>query len=693
MGVSAIHNILLHVLFCLCLIVTKGVASTDGNESPSPVVSWSFDGIQESEKSDKPGYYSVRGNYEVTSGVNGEALKLDGFTTRISRAIDLSELEEAFSLDAWVAPATYPWNWVPIVAQQQNEQEGFYFGIGPKGEVGLFASVDGEWKRCVSTATIRFREWSYVSATFGKETGLKLYINGRLAGELSTKGMMEASPDVDLLIGMNRNKVAPSHPVRTYATLADWFSFDGIYDEINVYDEELSAGTISGIYKSLKPSAPPELPLRVMPSGPEGPARFGAYYAHLKYYNAWDKLFRVSSHPDIVVRFDDSPIRVVFWRGTRYSPAWVMENGQWMADQSAEYFDEIDGCFEHMIDPHCLYSHVRIIENTDARVVVHWRYVPVSVRKQFSQVDEITGWSDCIDEYYTFYPDGTGVRNVIQHTSGNPLGPSEAIVLCQPGTSPEDNVNQDAMTLINMNGDNYTYSWADGPPVFERGKNPTNPVIQVVNLKSEHKPFMIFEPGNKMEVFGIEHRKDVSSFPWWNHWPVAQMPSDGRYSQATDRPSHFSLAWGRPPFHKTGNNKYYSTWIYGASKQSPDDLARLSRSWITPPELKLSNDNIKNKGFDRTQRAFLLENTSKIKPGSVRIELSAAEESPLIYPCFVIDNWTSENLTLKAGKIALKKNLDFRTGIVRNLDGEDKLVLYVNKRYMKPVTFELTSDE
>ena len=159
-----------------------------------------------------------------------------------------------------------------------------------------------------------------------------------------------------------------------------------------------------------------------MPSGPKGPGKFGAYYSKLKYYDEWDALFRVGDHADIVVQFDDSPIRVVFWRGTRYSPAWVMENGQWMADQSAEYFDTINGCFEHMIDPHCNYSHVRIIENTPARVVVHWRYIPVNVRNQFSQVDEKTGWSDCIDEYYTFFPDGIGIRKVVQQTSGDTAG-------------------------------------------------------------------------------------------------------------------------------------------------------------------------------------------------------------------------------------------------------------------------------
>jgi hypothetical protein len=435
-----------------------------------------------------------------------------------------------------------------------------------------------------------------------------------------------------------------------------------------------------------------------MPSGPKGKGKFGAYYTQLKYYDEWDALFRVGSHSDVVVQFDDSPIRVVFWRGTRYSPAWVMENGQWMADQSAEYFDTINGCFEHMIDPHCLYSHVRIIENTPARVVVHWRYIPVSVRKQLSQVDEKTGWSDCIDEYYTFYADGIGIRKVVQYTSGEPLGPSESIVLCQPGTRPEDNVYLDAMTLVNLKGEYHTYSWANGAPNFKKGENPENPVIQIVNLKSQHKPFTIFEKGNNMEVFGIEQRLEVSHFPWWNHWPVAQNLSDGRYCQAADRPSHFSLAWGGPPFHDEAGNiikaresgsegelkilgknggktvrTYWSSWMYGASKQTPNELAILARSWLQPPQLKISKGDFTYEGYDFTQRAYILSCPDN-KPDNLEVELIAGEESPIVNICMIINGWEVDNIAVQMNDEVLQEKKDYRVGRRSGLNREDLII-------------------
>jgi hypothetical protein len=662
------------------------------NQDPELVARWTFDNpyskLFSDEKFEKD--YSISGNYKVVKGVIGNAIKMDGFTTQVrTNNNNAKDLEEAFTIEAWIALATYPWNWCPVVCQNDKERSGFYFGIGPNGEAGLFVSVNNSWHKCISKDRIDLKTWNHVAATFSSNKGLDIYINGRWSGSLEVKGKMDISTDIDVLMGRNRDKMPPSHPVRTYGTLPSWFSIDGICDEIKLYSGVVTKQFISEEVSKGSSADVPDIPERVMPSGPEGPGKFGAYYTKLEYYEEWDALWRVSDHADIVVRFDNSPIKVVFWRGTRYSPVWVMENGQWMADQSAEYFDTMEGCFEHMIDPHCLYSHIRIIENTEARVVVHWRYIPVSVRKNFSQVDEISGWQDCVDEYYTFYPDGVGVRKVIQHSTGNPLGPSESIVLCQPGTTPEDNINLDAMTLVNMDGESYTYSWANGAPQFKRGENPPNPVIQVVNLKSVNKPFTIFEPENKMAVFGIEQRKDVSHFPWWNHWPVAQIPSDGRYCQASDRASHFSLAWGAPPSHKGENNTYWFAWLYGASAQSATELAEIARSWNRAPELQIHDRGIVNKGYDKTQRAYILENTGTEMRAKIEFDFLASKESPVVNACIIIKNISSDISRIRNGNLELKLGTDYQIGRINTLEGSE-LILWIKNKALTKEPYTLT---
>ncbi len=624
----------------------------------------------------------INGNYKLVPGVLEQALKFDGFTTVIKRKAELApKLTGDFSLQAWVALAEYPWNWCPIVAQEKEGKEGYYFAIGPRGEVALKMAINGQWIECITETKIPLRTWQLLTAVFEEKTGIKIFIGGHLAAELKISGQFTAANDTELVIGMNRQKKTPSDPVRPFATLPAWFSLDAILDEVKIYSRSLSEKEILAEYTKNQPKKAPEIAERKMPSGPTGPGRFGAYYTKLNYYDEWDALWRSGPFSDVVVQFDGSPIRVVFWRGTRYSPVWVMENGLWMADQSAEGFNNQEGCFEHMLDSKCLYSHVRIIENTPARVVVHWRYIPVSVYQHFSQPDEITGWPDAIDEYYTFYPDMLGVRKVVMWTSGKPLGPQEAIVLCHPGQKPEDVVNLDALTLINSKGEAKTHSWAEKLPDLQSG--PADAVIQVINLKSEWKPFEIYEPGCKITVFGIELRQGISRFPWWNHWPVAQIPSDGRYAQAADKASHFSLSWARPPIHKGPGLIYWANWLYGAGKKTPAELAQLARSWISPPAIMVKGDGVSGGDYDRGQRAYELTFAQEGISQPVSIEVNARPESPAVNLCLVLKNIGEQEFAVLLDGQKLQRGKDYSTGVIRTLEGVN-MVLWVYKTSEKP---------
>ncbi len=158
-----------------------------------------------------------------------------------------------------------------------------------------------------------------------------------------------------------------------------------------------------------------------LPAGPQGPGRFGAYYAKLEWDPAWDRPWRVSDHPDVVVRFDDGGHRLVFWRGTSFIPCWVTDKGKWYTNEFIErrghHSPNTNGCCEPMSDKQCRFSHVRVIESNEARAVVHWRYSPVDVRYRQPFIDPETGWGDWVDEYYTVYPDATCVRKITLHTT------------------------------------------------------------------------------------------------------------------------------------------------------------------------------------------------------------------------------------------------------------------------------------
>jgi len=678
------------LLLVFLLLPLSGISLTWAQDE-APVMLWSFDRVE-------PGKDVLKGNYRLVQGVKGKAIVMDGYTTCVVREADQGpKMGQDFTIEAWIALGAYPWNWAPIVAQENtismnsnqdavcwpddivvnSPRAGFFFGISPEGYLGLHIGAQG-WNVCRTEKKIPLYTWTHVAATFRQGEGVVLHIDGQKAAGMKIDGRFRQAKDEDLRIGMARQILEPSHPVRAFATLACWYSLDGILDEVTIHNDAMSEDTIAKDYEASKPADKPNLPARIMPSGPPGSGDFGASYMRLQYYPEWDALWPVSSDPDIVVQFDDSPVRVVFWRGTRYGPAWVMEKDKWMADQSIENFNNKDGCIEHMLDPRCRFSHVRIVENTPARVVVHWRYCPTSANKNHSQVNPISGWEDWVDEYYTFYPDQVGIRKVILHSEGRSLWPEEVIALCQPGQTPEDVVELSAMTLVNLKGKSHAYTWSDKTPrvregdkYFHFGNNPEEkPVIMRVNMKSDYKPFQIFETSNRFSIFAHEQRKGFSHFPWWNHWPVSQVPSDGRYCQAADRASHFSLAWGGPPPHKGEGKTFWWAWMYGATKEDAVSLVPLGRSWLLPPKLIVKN-GAANALYDLTQRCYVISGLKTRSKGKLLFILDADSNSPVVNPAFVVEDWGNREAEILVDGKMVSRGESFRYGHIRRVNRYD----------------------
>ena len=259
-----IHLLKTYAVIFLISMVHFGYAQTlrenEKSYIPKPVAWWNFDSCNSRLINDEVSIVrdSVQGNFRLVNGISGKALKLDGFSTRIARkAGKVSRLGVSFTFEAWIAAATYPWNWVPILAQEKNQKKGFYFGVGPQGQIGISGSIDGAWKSCESEEKIALKEWTHVAAVYDSKRGFMVYINGKLSGKLDFQGKLVDAAERDLLIGMNSEKVLPSNPVRTYGTLPSWFSFDGIYDEIRIYDQALNQKSILELAKKTGQLLPP----------------------------------------------------------------------------------------------------------------------------------------------------------------------------------------------------------------------------------------------------------------------------------------------------------------------------------------------------------------------------------------------------------------------------------------------------
>jgi hypothetical protein len=653
-------------------------------QDPGLVARWTFDEAAGPTVLDSAGNIkdTIEGHCKFVPGVSGSGLKFDGYTTRVVRkGRQAPRLRESFTMEAWIALAALPWNWCPVLSQEKDGMTGVSFGLGPQGEFGLKISVRGEWAECLSPVKIGLKKWAHIAATFEAGKGIKLYLDGTEVASRAVTGNAAYAGGADLLIGMNPEKRKPSHVVGQGAgTIEGWYAFDGLMDEIRIYDRPLGGAELKSTLALQTPLGPPDIPARILPSGPPGPGRFGAYYTKLRYDDGWDALWPVGLAADIVVQFDASPIRVVFWRGTRYGPAWVMENGQWMADQSVETWDGTEGCYEHMEDPRCLYSNVRILESTEARVVVHWRYAPVNSRNHFWRVDEKSGFGLWVDEYYYFYPDLTAVRKVVWPTEflgkESPSEIQETIPLAQPGQNTDDILNPDALTILNLKGESRTYSWPGemDDPSKSRNLLPENPNIQVVNLKSKAKPFIVFEPGCRMSVYVGRIRKSVSDFSSYNHFPISLLPSDGRFAVAPDRVTHFSISYTDPPRHVDPASTTWAAWIYGVTEAPFGGLAALGRSWAKAPELVVQGPGVFSDGYDLSQRAYILRCREAGRPAAVEAELRAGPESPASNVALVVRSWGDGGAVLKIDGRAAVRGRDFRLGAVRTLDGTDLVV-------------------
>ncbi|MHC4617089.1 MAG: LamG-like jellyroll fold domain-containing protein [Planctomycetota bacterium] len=574
-----------------------------------------------------------------------------------------------------------------------EREHRLFFGIDSEGHVGVKVMVDGWLRECISRAKVPLLKWSHVAATFDQNKGINLFVNGKPAGFTAVSGVLTPAVGHDLLIGRSSKKRSPVNTERGPSRkLLSNMIFDGLIDEVKIYNQALPGYQVSGAYLALKPRKEQPLTWRVMPSGRKDlPARFGAAYCRLRYSDEWENLWRVGPDPDILVLFDDSPVRLLFWRGTAYGAVWVAENGRWMGDQSLEATGNSTGwgCSEHMSDKQCRYSHVRLLENHDARVVIHWRYAVSDIVYGISRVGQ-DGWGEWADEYYYIYPDAVSTRKQILHANVLRHEWQETIALHQPGTHPEHNLEFEALTWGNMDGESKTYTWGTAQRDDRRLRDAT---IQIVNLKSENKPFIIFQPNSGLKLMRCCVEEQWAHFPWWNHWPVAQLANDGRRTGVPDRPAHSSLAQSiedSPVIERDKENKTYTAVsLYGMSERSVQELVPLARSWNYPPRLVITSGNFHSEGYNKHQRAYILFCEEKGEPSTLKFEVAASEESPLVNPAFVIKNWGEAGARIKLNGEQVKRGKSFRYGHNHTLEGSD-LVVWLEKEYTGPVTISLS---
>ena len=181
---------------------------------------------------------------------------------------------------------------------------------------------------------------------------------------------------------------------------------------------------------------------------------------------------------------------------------------------------------------------------------------------------------------------------------------------------------------------------------------------------------------------GLGHTK----YNAWNHYPFGLLPSDGTVATGIDRVSSSCILTLYGPHHLLDDGRTDMYNIYGITDLPASELKNLNRSWNYAPELS-NLSGAESKGFDKGQRAYVLNKTSK----KTSFSLDGSEDSPIVNPCFVIKNWGSDSKArIKINNKNQAAGSMVKQGIIRDTDGTLTLVIWISQESDGNVSYDIT---
>ena len=225
---------------------------------------------------------------------------------------------------------------------------------------------------------------------------------------------------------------------------------------------------------------------------------------------------------------------------------------------------------------------------------------------------------------------------------------------------------------MNLEGDVFKMDWTDGIP--ENELEDAN--VSIVNFKSDYKVMVIYPEGDEIGAWGRRERatKEAHFAGPWDHWPVGQMPNDGRYAMRNDRVTSSALG-GAGPKDKA---------LYGFTNKDISELLPLARFWNRAPKIVV-NGGADNAEFKMSEKAYAAE----VKDDVVDFSIDANENSPLFNPAFVLKNWNNNGAKVKINGEWKEEDKDCRIGYRNTKEGND-LIVWLRMNDTSPVNISFT---
>jgi len=162
---------------------------------------------------------------------------------------------QRFTIDAWVKPNGAPLGppsnndfWGGVIVQKGLSAPTGYtnvpisLGWSAQQQKFVFTFGNQTTDRIVSSSTFPAGQWYHVAATYDSQT-FKLYVNGMLEGTVALAKTIVYDPAIPWTIGSTAAPIRAANYPRT---------FNGVIDEVEIFNRALSQAEIQAIYKSGK---------------------------------------------------------------------------------------------------------------------------------------------------------------------------------------------------------------------------------------------------------------------------------------------------------------------------------------------------------------------------------------------------------------------------------------------------------
>ncbi|QDV62442.1 hypothetical protein Mal65_15760 [Crateriforma conspicua] len=296
---------------------------------------------------------------------------------------------------------------------------------------------------------------------------------------------------------------------------------------------------------------------------------------------------------------------MVFPEHTSYIPFWDFNN----VGVSYEFVEAwgygSQSCNEPMQDKKNRYTRVEIIENTPSRVTVLYQYA-------LNNNNYKIYFNEWVDELYTFYPDGTGTRNIriwantdLHHTTCQPQ------YVIPPGILPEAILEPVITRVSNIQGENVENRL--GSEVTVKGYNKSwNEEILRIPLKNRPDAFLVLGKNQGLVdnyvtsnfLYQNEDSRDVR-FNLGAHWPMSEIDIDVFNIVSVNRPYHSWIGNMRINTN-TEREPNEVTLLIGATDQDDDHIRLVASSWLYPARVVVLSHNAVDTGFNHVKKAYEL---------------------------------------------------------------------------------------